>query len=175
MRLTTALAAFLWASTSAGEAINTSREFYLHTQLKPNQAGKERFDGLWLYAYHTGAGMNDAMLSRNKTHAIAGFLSSSDVTTPDGDPLSGLKFDLGTEDITWGMEPEISVNIYAAWQPVRINVGVEPGNYSAFFVNETGLQWTTSATGIPDSFGGWYGKLASLFSADSPYFRAEPL
>jgi len=168
MRPLTALAGLLWASASVGEAVNASRKFYLHTQVKANQDGKERFDDLWLYAYHTGAGTNDAVLSKNKTHAIAGFLSDSDIATPDGDPLYGVKFDLdsSTGNITWGLEPEIAVNIYAAWQPVRIDVGVEPGEYSAFFVNETGLQWTTSTTGIPDSFGGWYGRFAfSLPSA----------
>lgn len=49
---------------------------------------------------------------------------------------------------------------YAAWEPVRIDVG-SGGNTtvaSGFFINGTGLQWTSSAgqNGTEgDEFGGW--------------------
>jgi hypothetical protein len=61
-----------------------------------------------------------------------------------------------------------NTNFYAAWQPVRVNAG---GGYSSpfvsgFFVNETGLQWT-STPGEPgardDRFGGWLGESLFLF------------
>lgn len=156
-----ALAASLWASTTLSQPLNpSSRPFYLHTQLKPDQPGKDRFDNLWLYAYHTGAGLNDAMLSGNKTHAIAGSLTASNITTtPGGDALYGVGFDLGGTGLSWGLGPQIGVNTYAAWQPVRIDAGgAAAGEYSAFYVDGNGLQWTTGATGIPDSFGGWFGE-----------------
>lgn len=147
------------ATTVAAQSLNTSQEFYLHTELKPGQEGKEGFDNLWLYASHTGAGFNDAMFSIDKANAIPGFLNASNLTTADGAPLYGAEFDLGTEGIQWTMEPEISVNIYAAWEPVRINIGGAPTEYSAFFINETGLQWTNVAeSSTPDSFGGWFGE-----------------
>jgi len=140
---------FLSLATAWAQSLNTSREFHLHTQLKPGQDGKARFDNLWLYAYHTGAGMNDAMLSANKSYAIPGFLNGTN-----------LEFDLGTQGIPWSMIPDISVNLYAAWEPVRINGGVGSNEFSSFSINATGLQWSdASSGGSAEGFGGWLGKL----------------
>ncbi len=58
-----------------------------------------------------------------------------------------------------------AVNFYAAWQPVRINVGggstsSDYGIETGFFINSTGLQWTSSpgnAGAAQDEFGGWLG------------------
>ena len=156
---TSFLLASLLAATTAAQSLNTSREFYLHTELKPGQEGREAFNNLWLYASHTGAGFNDAMFSVDRGNAVPGFLNASNLTTAGGAPLYGAEFDLGTEGAQWTMEPEINVNFYAAWQPVRINIGGGPTEYSAFFINETGLQWTNVAgRTTPDIFGGWFGE-----------------
>ena len=58
------------------------------------------------------------------------------------------------------------VNFYAAWQPVRIDAGAGSNDSSygiqdGFFINDTGLQWSSSPgnAGTPqDLFGGWLGK-----------------
>ena len=58
-----------------------------------------------------------------------------------------------------------AVNFYAAWQPVRINVGggstsSDYGIETGFFINSTGLQWSSSpgnAGAAQDEFGGWLG------------------
>lgn len=151
------VAAQAWALAALAQ--DTSGEFYLRTQLKPGQAGKEGFDNLYLYAYHTGAGFNDAMLSSNKSHAVPGFLTASNVTAADGTPLYGLQFYLGTTT-AYSLEPDISANLYAAWEPVRINIGGAPSNYSAFDIDaDAGLEWTDAAgSTAPNSFNGWLGK-----------------
>lgn len=50
----------------AGHLKNHTQEYYLKTKLKPHQKGKARYDGLYLGAYHTGAGLNDAVLVKNQ-------------------------------------------------------------------------------------------------------------
>lgn len=63
-----------------------------------------------------------------------------------------------------------SANFYAAWEPVRINVGLggtftNAGQVGGFFFNSTGLQWTSNALAntTGDSFGGWLGRLTGSF------------
>lgn len=56
------------------------------------------------------------------------------------------------------------VNFYAAWEPVRINAGLVSGEGSGetggFFINSTGLQFTTApgSSEASNQFGGWLGK-----------------
>ena len=53
---------------------NTSQEYHLKTKLKPGQAGKQRFDGLYLESYHTGAGLDDAVtVKASYTHSLRQF------------------------------------------------------------------------------------------------------
>jgi len=57
-----------------------------------------------------------------------------------------------------------NVNFYAAWEPVRINAGLssstDSGLTGGFFLNSTGVQWTSSPGDNEgsDAFGGWLGK-----------------
>lgn len=151
--LTTAVALLTLASSVLSQALtlNTSTAYYLHTQLKSNQTGKEKFDNLWLVASHTGAGLNDAVLYSNKSYAIKGFTNATNITTQDGGFYQHQEFDLGN---TWPYGLSVSnVNFYAAWEPVRINVGYGD---EAFTFNSTGLQWTSQPE-YPEaqSFGGW--------------------
>jgi hypothetical protein len=65
-------------------------------------------------------------------------------------------------------------NAYAAWQSVGLNAG---GGYSGlyvsgFFINETGLQWTSTPEqpgSANDIFGGWLGEWFLFFPKCSPY------
>ena len=61
------------------EAIkNTTQEFRLKTCLKPGQSGKKQYDNLYLEAYHTGAGLDDAVMVPRKEAGIKGFLNGTD-------------------------------------------------------------------------------------------------
>jgi hypothetical protein len=62
INLTIALCAFFATALAAQPPLkNSTQEYYLHTTLKPNQPGKQRFNGLWVVAWHTGAGLDDAV------------------------------------------------------------------------------------------------------------------
>ena len=50
----------------AGGIKNNTQEYRLMTRLKPNQRGKDRYGGLYVQTYHTGAGLSDAVLTKNK-------------------------------------------------------------------------------------------------------------
>ncbi|KAK0983102.1 hypothetical protein LTR91_011334 [Friedmanniomyces endolithicus] len=163
MQLLPALFAFsALVAAAVCQSVNTSQEYNLKTCLKPNQPGKQRFDNLYLYAYHTGAGENDAVFDAALTNSSAkGFLAP--VTNPTVPNNNFQQFDLGTQPYPWTMIMAEAVNFYAAWQPVRINVGggstsSDYGIETGFFINSTGLQWTSSpgnAGAAQDEFGGW--------------------
>ncbi|KAL2351607.1 hypothetical protein BJ546DRAFT_851931 [Cryomyces antarcticus] len=125
------------ASTPTHTPLNTTRSYYLKTQLSPRDQGRSRahLDHLYLYSYHTGAGLNDVALNASKTHASKGFLN-----------VTATEFDLGN---TWpyGMALGYAAT-YAAWEPVTVNAGYGSGGFS---VNATGLQVDEQSTG----FGGW--------------------
>jgi hypothetical protein len=124
-------------------------------------------------SYHTGAGYGDATFLPNATSGINGFLNQTNTTTgtPDGTPLYNQEFDLGN-DWPWQLEMAANTNFYAAWQPVRVRAG---GGYSdsyisGFFINETGLQWTSTPErpGVrDDGFGGWLGESSFIGVSDS--------
>lgn len=63
LSLTALLAAAL---AQAGSIKNNTQEYHLMTKLKPNQRNKGRYGGLYLQTYHTGAGLSDAVLTKNK-------------------------------------------------------------------------------------------------------------
>lgn len=73
-------------------------------------------------------------------------------------------FDLGS-DFAYSLIPLPTETFYATWQPVEINAGggaSAPKGGSGFFINETGLQWTSALSQKPGSpgnyFGGWLGE-----------------
>jgi len=83
--------------------VNTTREFAVRTCLKSGQPGKQRFDNLWLYSYHTGAGLGDATFDAQRTSdAAKGFLSTTNVTSASGMKFYNLAFDLGNS-FAWEM------------------------------------------------------------------------
>lgn len=77
MRVLIALLA-LCATTLTQTITNATGEYTLRTCLKDGQLGKERFEGLTVFSYHTGAGLGDATvieLADNATYIPRGFLS----------------------------------------------------------------------------------------------------
>jgi hypothetical protein len=151
MHFSTIFSAFALAGTSLA-ALNTSREYLLHTQLKSGSEHKNQFDNLWLVASHTGAGLNDAVLYANKSYAIKGFENATNITQSNGEPYFNQLFDLGGQ-FPYDLYVQ-DVNFYAAWEPVRIDAGSGTGGW---FMNSSGLQLST-APGSPanyNQFGGW--------------------
>lgn len=104
--------------------------------------------------------MNDVVFTDNQTSGEKAFLNATN-TTGSNRHYSNQLFDLGNE-FAWGLEMAQNTEFYAAWQPVRMNAGVSgtDQDVDGFFLNETGLQWTTTPAtpgGSNDVFGGWLG------------------
>ncbi|KAI9372751.1 hypothetical protein BJX61DRAFT_424483 [Aspergillus egyptiacus] len=108
----------------------TNSTFYLKT----SNAENPDHNDLYVYGYHTGAGLNDAVLTPDRDTASTAFLNGT-----------RLQFDYNST-FPYGMLP-VGVTNYAAWQYVQINIGYGTQD---FFVNGTGLQWSER-----NGFGGW--------------------
>ncbi|KAK3721049.1 hypothetical protein LTR37_003339 [Vermiconidia calcicola] len=140
---------------------NTTQQYRLKTELKPNQPGKERYGNLYLAGYHIAAGLSDAVLLSDQSAGITGFLNGTNGQVNEI-TYQNQVFDLGN-DFAWTLLPVPSVNFYAAWQPVRVQAGDGPSDLqsdSGFWIdNENGLQWTSAPQDAPgsgsDAFGGW--------------------
>ncbi|CZT18153.1 uncharacterized protein RCC_03993 [Ramularia collo-cygni] len=153
---------FFTCISLSSAALNTTRMYYLKTQLKPDSDhGKAEYGDLWLSSYHTGAGTSDVTFLHDhnaSTDHMKGYLGAINVTANDMQYYNAL-FDFGS-DYPWGLVMVPAVSFYSAWQPVRVNIGVSGPDFtiSGFFMNDTGLQWTSNvqAPGSPnDMFGGW--------------------
>lgn len=79
--------ALLAATAMANPVTRTTKEFHLET----SGAGNSRHNSLFVYAYHTGAGFNDAVLSTDGTDASPFYLNGTLALA-----------NLGT-DYPWGM------------------------------------------------------------------------
>ena len=160
MKLTAYLAtlgAILPASLAATKYYN------LKTALKAGQSGKAVFDNLYLEAFHSGAGFNDAVLTTSKAAAIKGYLVKTNATANNGHSYYNQQFDLASNQPPYSMIMDTGVNTYASWQPVSIDAGGidEAGSaYNGFFIDSNGLEWSSSPP-YPKSneFGGWLGKI----------------
>ncbi|KAL4902762.1 hypothetical protein BDW74DRAFT_157536 [Aspergillus multicolor] len=118
------------AAAIAGRQNNKPDTFYLKTSDSENSAHND----LYVYGYHTGAGLNDAVLTPDVDTASKAYLNGTTVL-----------FDYNT-NFPWGLGP-VGVTNYAAWQFVQINVGT---GQEGFSINGTGLQWSEQK-----GFGGW--------------------
>ncbi|KAJ0422621.1 hypothetical protein BJY00DRAFT_71391 [Aspergillus carlsbadensis] len=114
----------------ARQSTKAPDSFYLKTSGSENSAHND----LYVYGYHTGAGLNDAVLTPDVGTASKAFMNGTNV-----------QFDFNS-NFPWGLYP-IGVTNYAAWQFVELNVGYGAGDFS---VNSTGLQWSEQK-----GFGGW--------------------
>ncbi|KAK4895383.1 hypothetical protein LTR27_006447 [Elasticomyces elasticus] len=150
-------------TTATCKSVNTTREYNLETRLKPHHAGKKRFDKLYLHTSSIGNDTSDAVFyDDNDYFSAKGFLSPVTNSTVADDNFQ--EFDEGT-DGAYVMTMVEAAGYYAAWQSVRLRL-VEPGYTTSspdamengFFINATGLQWTSApgqAGTSQDSFGGW--------------------
>ncbi|KIW90606.1 uncharacterized protein Z519_08389 [Cladophialophora bantiana CBS 173.52] len=91
---------------------------------------------LWLYSYHTGAGLGDAALSTNKSWAWEGYLNGS----------QQLMTYAGNQAGPWPMY--IGYGPYQQWNLVGISIAGISNLVSGFFFNSSGLQFN-------ESTGGW--------------------
>lgn len=108
--------------------VPTGRTYYLKTI-----SNRTAFADLYVEAYHTGAGFNDAVLVQKgspNTLAATGFLNGT-----------YQEFNLG-DDFPWGMV--MTEAAYGSWQSVQINAGF---GSQGFYFNNTdgtgrkGLKW----------------------------------
>jgi len=139
----------------------SSKEFYLQTSVVNGTAdtGSSK-EGLYVYSYHTGAGLSDAELTPNKSIADRGFLNSTN---------QEFQYNL-SDSLIWGLVLA-SDSTYASWQPVQIDADQgTPG-----FVEKAA---SGQLVGSEDyDFGGWlacdwwYGKpqLFYLVLSEKPY------
>ncbi|KAF4314034.1 hypothetical protein GTA08_BOTSDO00792 [Botryosphaeria dothidea] len=118
----------------------TGEEYVLKTQLvSNNDTSKAKFNDLYLTAFHTGAGTNDAVFTSSKGDAATAFLNE----TTDG---SFQEFDFGTE-FPWSLQ--IGYEPYTAWAPVTIDAGVPQAGDGFFTFTPSGLTFNVS------QFDGW--------------------
>jgi len=121
------------APQATSEALKPN-EFYIKTSSKVKE-----FDSLWLFSYHTGAGLGDAAFNKSSQYKEKAYFSGTNLT-----------FNLGTT-FPWGLE--LAYEPYTTFSPVTINVGVgQPGfsldkNHHIVYNNALQL-------GVGD-FGGW--------------------
>lgn len=124
--------------------------YHLRTRLKPVSAANvtlpTHLAGLWLYASHTGAGLNDPLFASNRSWAIAGFLNATD---PAGGAFQ--EFDLGNY---WPYGFYFRYEPYAGWSEVEVNAG--QGNVQGFgFAESDGEMVLVVAN--ETQWGGWLG------------------
>lgn len=100
MKFLTTLA-LLTATALANPLTRSQKEFHLKT----TGAANTDHNDLFVYAYHTGAGLNDAVLDKNDTHASPFHFNGTQVLA-----------DLGTE-FPWGLIAIGDTN-YAGTSPV---------------------------------------------------------
>lgn len=80
--------------TERQATITPPDRFYLQTKVVGDQqsCGTDK-DGLWVWSYHTGAGLSDAVLSSNKSYAVESYQNGTEIlfvfpNEPDAWPLN---------------------------------------------------------------------------------------
>lgn len=130
-----------------------STAFQLVASVKPGQdvATTEQMNGLYLNPYHVGAAENDVVFDShpsNEPTYLNGTNLQFNFTSSTGSSGYNIPYSL-----TLPIEVE-----YASWQPTKANVGFGD-NYGGFWINATGLQWTSDAamntTAKDNEFSGW--------------------
>jgi len=114
------------APTPEPSVTPTGKEYYLKTAVI--DGGDSSKDGLYLHTYHTGAGLNDVVLSSSSDGSPKGFLNGT-----------YQEFDLGG-DFPWGLDVSGSSN-YANWEFAYINGGQ---GTEGFVLESDGLKWNTT-------------------------------
>ena len=95
--LLTSLITFITTALATSiDARQAPSQYYLRTSLV-DKYGDAFKNGLYVYSYHTGAGLSDAVLTPNVSIADVGFLNATHQ-----------QFDLGSTEIQWGMHMAVS-------------------------------------------------------------------
>ncbi|CAK7268292.1 hypothetical protein SEPCBS57363_003021 [Sporothrix epigloea] len=145
-------------NSTASVGSDRNSHFVLQTRVKN---GKDTtFDGLYIFAYHTGAGLNDAMLrtefqEANPATAFTGGASSGSMLSSQ---YFAVLFQIGGSPYELMPMPAMGYGTPDdELQPVRINVnGAPPSVDNAFYFDGSKLRWTSSADSIPPGgFDGW--------------------
>ncbi|KAF3936506.1 hypothetical protein ABW19_dt0200266 [Dactylella cylindrospora] len=140
--LSTILTTLLCLSATVAAIQNTTREFHLKTRLLKPRYGRYKFNNLYVYSYHTGAGQSDAALGPTKLSNRNGvaFYNASSPTSKTGNIIFQL-----SADFPWGLSLTYDAQ-YNEWASVTIGAG--PGQ-SDFRFNASGL------VSDFDAWGGW--------------------
>jgi hypothetical protein len=125
----------LAASAIAAPVASATKNFHL----KSSGASNPDHNDLYVYAYHTGAGLNDAVLTKDVGTASPVYLNGTNAL-----------FDLQSE-LSWGVVAIGNTN-YASWEPIQINAG---RGSSGFSVKGNDFQWSEAS-----GFGGWLGRIS---------------
>ncbi|KXG50180.1 uncharacterized protein PGRI_061470 [Penicillium griseofulvum] len=125
---------FLLATSVIAAPVASAKESK-HFHLKSTGATNNNHNNLYVYAYHTGAGLNDAVLSKDASIASSVYLNGTNAL-----------FDLKTE-FPWGMIATGDTN-YASWEPIVINAG--SGGSAGYSIKGDNFQWSEQ-----NGFGGW--------------------
>ncbi|KAJ5360146.1 hypothetical protein N7517_009337 [Penicillium concentricum] len=124
----------LLATSVIAAPVDTAKESK-HFHLKSTGATNANHNNLYVYAYHTGAGLNDAVLTEDVGTASSIYLNGTNAL-----------FDLKTE-FPWGMIATGDTN-YASWEPIVINAGSEGSE--GYSIKGNNFQWSEQ-----NGFGGW--------------------
>ncbi|KAJ5037137.1 hypothetical protein NUH16_005020 [Penicillium rubens] len=124
----------LTASTLVATVASSSSK---HFHLKSSGATNQEHNSLYVYAYHTGAGLNDAVLTKDVNTASSAYLNGTNAL-----------FDLNTE-FPWGVVATGNTK-YNSWDPILIKAGQGSNGFS---VKGNNFQWSEAS-----GFGGWLGK-----------------
>ncbi|KAL1901525.1 hypothetical protein Sste5346_001932 [Sporothrix stenoceras] len=123
------------------------KPFILQTRVK--EGDYPGHNGLYVYAYHTGAGLNDAMLDPQESVGNNGTAFTSDIS----DRFFVVLYDLAGSP--YELEPATGTTPYPDLLPVRINVdGAPPSSSNAFYFAYNTLRWTNNINTM-SGFGGW--------------------
>jgi hypothetical protein len=117
--------------------------------------------GLFLYSYHTGAGLGDAALSSNKSIAWEGYLNGTQqLFTTAGNNIGPWPLSVSFAQYTGMSEKTSTCSLLtpsAVWNPAMISIASQP-SVGGFFFNSTGLQFNYTGAGT----NGWLGTCISL-------------
>jgi len=134
------------APTSSGIP-HTGPTYYLRTCVVPGQdESKSKYESLYIWSYHTGAGLGDAVASASRERfADPAFLNSSYQLWDLGNPFP------------WYLRLDAPAP-YTAWADVQINAAI-PGQ-AVFKLNDTGLvvDEQLAAGSYASAWRGWISK-----------------
>ncbi|CDM35786.1 hypothetical protein DTO013E5_9231 [Penicillium roqueforti] len=154
------LTCLLMLATSAIAApITNTTKVSKQFHLKSSGATNANHNNLYVYSYHTGAGLSDAVLTSDVSIASPIYLNGTNAVV-----------DLKTE-FSWGLIATGDTN-YASWEPIVINAG--SGGSAGYSIKGDAFQWSEN-----NGFGGWlvcdwYHNAPQLFYLNRYYTATIP-